>query len=150
MCRALCAVEMLSLQNNGLPEFTGTCPTLPEVSPRFMLFNALGMSVIGLEAKQECDRLGNQWDNRQMYTATSMKQVEDWPSLYHNIKCWMDSLSSKQLKRLHREQDCRAIITFVKLLSSHGWYLKDNWIDITLTNTSFGSVGFVYVRAVFN
>ncbi|KAL9983920.1 hypothetical protein ACROYT_G006166 [Oculina patagonica] len=30
MCRALCAVEMLSLQNNGLPEFTGTCPTLPE------------------------------------------------------------------------------------------------------------------------
>ncbi|KAJ7388213.1 Cilia and flagella associated protein 46 [Desmophyllum pertusum] len=60
MCRALCAVEMLSLQNNGLPEFTGTCPTLPEVSARFMLFNALGMSVIGLEAKQECDRLENQ------------------------------------------------------------------------------------------
>lgn len=30
MCRALCAVEMLSLQNNGLPEFTGTCPTLAE------------------------------------------------------------------------------------------------------------------------
>ena len=32
MCRALCAVEMLSLQNNGLPEFTGTCPSLAEVS----------------------------------------------------------------------------------------------------------------------
>ena len=32
MCRALCAVEMLSLQNNGLPEFTGTCPSLSEVS----------------------------------------------------------------------------------------------------------------------
>ena len=31
MCRALCAVEMLSLQNNGLPEFTGTCPSLAEV-----------------------------------------------------------------------------------------------------------------------
>ncbi|CAH3151990.1 unnamed protein product [Porites lobata] len=30
MCRALCAVEMLSLQNNGLPEFTGTCPSLAE------------------------------------------------------------------------------------------------------------------------
>ncbi|XP_074608699.1 cilia- and flagella-associated protein 46-like [Acropora palmata] len=30
MCRALCAVEMLSLQNNGLPEFTGTCPSLSE------------------------------------------------------------------------------------------------------------------------
>lgn len=30
MCRALCAVEMLTLQNNGLPEFTGTCPSLAE------------------------------------------------------------------------------------------------------------------------
>ena len=44
MCRALCAVEMLSLQNNGLPEFTGTCPTLPEVSPRFMLFETFDTS----------------------------------------------------------------------------------------------------------
>lgn len=37
MCRALCAVEMLSLQNNGLPEFTGTCPTLAEVSSEYPL-----------------------------------------------------------------------------------------------------------------
>ena len=50
MCRALCAVEMLSLQNNGLPEFTGTCPTLPEVS----LFDITGSLCI--KTKCVCDK----------------------------------------------------------------------------------------------